>query len=77
MTTPLWQTSVLGIESSALFHFSIDKPKALSLLLHTADISHPAKSWDLHHRWTTSLLEEFFRQVSGCTWQVTEKCMGG
>ncbi|XP_026229748.1 calcium/calmodulin-dependent 3',5'-cyclic nucleotide phosphodiesterase 1C isoform X2 [Anabas testudineus] len=42
--------------------FVIDKPKALSLLLHTADISHPAKSWDLHHRWTTSLLEEFFRQ---------------
>ncbi|NXF31967.1 PDE1C phosphodiesterase, partial [Nyctibius bracteatus] len=40
----------------------IDKPKALSLLLHTADISHPAKAWDLHHRWTTSLLEEFFRQ---------------
>ncbi|XP_070841644.1 dual specificity calcium/calmodulin-dependent 3',5'-cyclic nucleotide phosphodiesterase 1C-like isoform X3 [Chaetodon trifascialis] len=41
---------------------TIDKPKALSLLLHTADISHPAKHWDLHHRWTTSLLEEFFRQ---------------
>ncbi|KAK1885444.1 Calcium/calmodulin-dependent 3'5'-cyclic nucleotide phosphodiesterase 1C [Dissostichus eleginoides] len=41
---------------------TIDKPKALSLLLHTADISHPAKRWDLHHRWTTSLLEEFFRQ---------------
>ncbi|KAM9839426.1 dual specificity calcium/calmodulin-dependent 3',5'-cyclic nucleotide phosphodiesterase 1A-like [Aulostomus maculatus] len=41
---------------------AIDKPKALSLLLHTADISHPAKRWDLHHRWTTSLLEEFFRQ---------------
>nr|XP_020447184.1 calcium/calmodulin-dependent 3',5'-cyclic nucleotide phosphodiesterase 1C-like isoform X3 [Monopterus albus]XP_020447185.1 calcium/calmodulin-dependent 3',5'-cyclic nucleotide phosphodiesterase 1C-like isoform X3 [Monopterus albus] len=40
----------------------LDKPKALSLLLHTADISHPAKNWDLHHRWTTSLLEEFFRQ---------------
>ncbi|XP_065132777.1 dual specificity calcium/calmodulin-dependent 3',5'-cyclic nucleotide phosphodiesterase 1A isoform X1 [Paramisgurnus dabryanus] len=40
----------------------IDKPKALSLLLHTADISHPAKNWELHHRWTTSLLEEFFRQ---------------
>ncbi|XP_048868187.1 dual specificity calcium/calmodulin-dependent 3',5'-cyclic nucleotide phosphodiesterase 1A isoform X1 [Brienomyrus brachyistius] len=40
----------------------IDKPKALSLLLHTADISHPAKHWDLHHRWTMSLLEEFFRQ---------------
>ncbi|XP_038578410.1 calcium/calmodulin-dependent 3',5'-cyclic nucleotide phosphodiesterase 1C-like isoform X2 [Micropterus salmoides] len=41
---------------------AIDKPKALSLLLHTADISHPAKRWDLHHRWTRSLLEEFFRQ---------------
>ncbi|XP_051785326.1 dual specificity calcium/calmodulin-dependent 3',5'-cyclic nucleotide phosphodiesterase 1C-like isoform X3 [Erpetoichthys calabaricus] len=40
----------------------IDKPKALSLLLHTSDISHPAKNWELHHRWTTSLLEEFFRQ---------------
>ncbi|XP_077410046.1 dual specificity calcium/calmodulin-dependent 3',5'-cyclic nucleotide phosphodiesterase 1C-like isoform X2 [Vanacampus margaritifer] len=40
----------------------IDRPKALSLLLHTADISHPAKCWDLHHRWTTSLLAEFFRQ---------------
>ncbi|XP_030630513.1 calcium/calmodulin-dependent 3',5'-cyclic nucleotide phosphodiesterase 1A [Chanos chanos] len=40
----------------------IDKSKALSLLLHTADISHPAKNWDLHHRWTMSLLEEFFRQ---------------
>uniref|UniRef100_A0A3Q0TBB8 Phosphodiesterase n=1 Tax=Amphilophus citrinellus TaxID=61819 RepID=A0A3Q0TBB8_AMPCI len=41
---------------------AIDKPKALSLLLHTADISHPAKCWDLHYRWTTSLLEEFFKQ---------------
>uniref|UniRef100_A0AAR2JSU4 Phosphodiesterase n=1 Tax=Pygocentrus nattereri TaxID=42514 RepID=A0AAR2JSU4_PYGNA len=41
---------------------AIDKPKALSLLLHTADISHPAKRWELHHHWTTSLLEEFFRQ---------------
>ncbi|KAI5092676.1 calcium/calmodulin-dependent 3',5'-cyclic nucleotide phosphodiesterase 1A isoform X1 [Silurus meridionalis] len=40
----------------------IDKPKGLSLVLHTADISHPAKNWDLHHRWTSSLLEEFFRQ---------------
>ncbi|XP_041670160.1 calcium/calmodulin-dependent 3',5'-cyclic nucleotide phosphodiesterase 1A [Cheilinus undulatus] len=41
---------------------AIDKPKALSLLLHTADISHPAKRWELHHSWTSSLLEEFFRQ---------------
>ncbi|XP_075903522.1 dual specificity calcium/calmodulin-dependent 3',5'-cyclic nucleotide phosphodiesterase 1A isoform X2 [Nelusetta ayraudi] len=41
---------------------ALDKPKALSLLLHTADISHPAKCWELHHRWTASLLEEFFKQ---------------
>ena len=41
---------------------TIDKPKALSLVLHTADISHPAKPWELHYKWTMSLLEEFFRQ---------------
>ncbi|XP_018584469.2 calcium/calmodulin-dependent 3',5'-cyclic nucleotide phosphodiesterase 1A isoform X2 [Scleropages formosus] len=40
----------------------IDKAKALSLMLHAADISHPAKSWDLHFRWTQALMEEFFRQ---------------
>ncbi|XP_048451579.1 dual specificity Calcium/calmodulin-dependent 3',5'-cyclic nucleotide phosphodiesterase 1C-like [Rhincodon typus] len=40
----------------------IDKPKAFSLLLHTADISHPTKAWEMHHRWTMALLEEFFRQ---------------
>ncbi|XP_062258207.1 dual specificity calcium/calmodulin-dependent 3',5'-cyclic nucleotide phosphodiesterase 1A isoform X2 [Platichthys flesus] len=41
---------------------SIDKVKALSLMLHAADISHPAKAWPLHHRWTHSLMEEFFLQ---------------
>ncbi|XP_038665745.1 calcium/calmodulin-dependent 3',5'-cyclic nucleotide phosphodiesterase 1A-like isoform X2 [Scyliorhinus canicula] len=40
----------------------IEKPKAFSLLLHTADISHPTKAWGMHHRWTMALLEEFFRQ---------------
>ncbi|KAJ8403387.1 hypothetical protein AAFF_G00351590 [Aldrovandia affinis] len=40
----------------------IDKAKALSLMLHAADISHPAKSWGLHYRWTRALMEEFFRQ---------------
>ncbi|KAG7464064.1 hypothetical protein MATL_G00183340 [Megalops atlanticus] len=40
----------------------IDKAKALSLMLHAADISHPAKSWRLHYRWTRALMEEFFRQ---------------
>ena len=42
---------------------SIDKSKALSLLVHCADISHPAKNWNLHSRWTNLLTEEFFKQV--------------
>lgn len=41
---------------------TIEKPKALALVLHCCDISHPAKDWNLHHRWTMLLLEEFFRQ---------------
>ncbi|XP_077779863.1 dual specificity calcium/calmodulin-dependent 3',5'-cyclic nucleotide phosphodiesterase 1B isoform X1 [Podarcis muralis] len=40
----------------------IDKSKALSLLLHAADISHPTKQWTVHSRWTKALMEEFFRQ---------------
>ncbi|KAM6178015.1 dual specificity calcium/calmodulin-dependent 3',5'-cyclic nucleotide phosphodiesterase 1A isoform 2-T2 [Rhynchocyon petersi] len=40
----------------------IDKAKTMSLILHAADISHPAKCWKLHHRWTMALMEEFFRQ---------------
>lgn len=31
-------------------------------MLHCCDISHPAKKWDLHFRWTSQLLEEFFLQ---------------
>lgn len=38
------------------------KFKALSFILHCCDISHPAKKWDIHHRWTMLLIEEFFRQ---------------
>ncbi|KAG8224613.1 hypothetical protein J437_LFUL005781 [Ladona fulva] len=41
---------------------SVDKSKAVSLVLHCCDISHPAKRWDLHRRWTALLLEEFFLQ---------------
>ncbi|KAL7064885.1 hypothetical protein AAHC03_05304 [Spirometra sp. Aus1] len=37
-------------------------PRALSFLLHCADISHPAKEWDLHRVWTEMLFEEFFNQ---------------
>ncbi|KAH8356233.1 hypothetical protein KR200_002556, partial [Drosophila serrata] len=41
---------------------TIDKQKVLSLVLHCCDISHPAKQWGVHQRWTMLLLEEFFRQ---------------
>ncbi len=40
----------------------VEKSKALSLVLHTADISHPAKQWDIHYKWTMLVIEEFFRQ---------------
>ena len=36
--------------------------KALALILHCADISHPGKPWEIHHKWTSLLMEEFFRQ---------------
>lgn len=41
---------------------TVDKSKGLAMVLHCCDIAHPAKRWDLHHRWTELLLEEFFRQ---------------
>lgn len=41
---------------------AVDKSKALALVLHCCDISHPAKKWSIHNRWTKLLLEEFFRQ---------------
>uniref|UniRef100_A0A673ZEA1 Calcium/calmodulin-dependent 3',5'-cyclic nucleotide phosphodiesterase 1B-like n=1 Tax=Salmo trutta TaxID=8032 RepID=A0A673ZEA1_SALTR len=53
---------VKAIKGCLQQHEGIDKPKALSLLLHTADISHPSKPWGLHSRWTKALMDEFFRQ---------------
>lgn len=41
---------------------AVDKSKALALVLHCCDIAHPAKKYEVHHRWTMLLLEEFFRQ---------------
>ncbi|EDV26876.1 uncharacterized protein TRIADDRAFT_23032, partial [Trichoplax adhaerens] len=40
----------------------IDRTKVLNYILHCADISHPAKSWELHSRWTNLLMNEFFKQ---------------
>lgn len=41
---------------------NLRKINILAYLLHSADISHPTKSWELHDHWTTDLVEEFFRQ---------------
>ena len=41
---------------------SIDKSRALSFILHAADISHPSKRWEVHNKWTERLVEEFFLQ---------------
>jgi hypothetical protein len=41
---------------------SFDKTKVLCLVLHSCDVSHPAKRWDLHHQWTSRCMEEFFVQ---------------
>ena len=56
----------LHIENFCLFltsyFFSIDKTKVMCLLLHSADVSHPTKTWDLHKEWTSRCMEEFFKQ---------------
>ncbi|CAF4659609.1 unnamed protein product [Rotaria socialis] len=41
---------------------NIEKSKALALILHSADISHPGKPWTMHHAWTELLMEEYFKQ---------------
>ena len=47
---------------SIWLNFSFDKTKVLCLMLHSCDVSHPAKRWGLHHRWTARCMEEFFVQ---------------
>ena len=34
----------------------------LSAFLHAADLSHSARSWDIHGRWTTMIISEFHQQ---------------
>ena len=38
------------------------RSKVLCLLLHSADVSNPAKPWEVHTRWTGRIMEEFFEQ---------------
>lgn len=64
MCVPFLASPVHSTVLKAFFQCSLDKAKALSLILHCCDISHPSKEWRLHHRWTYLLMEEFFQQVS-------------
>ena len=57
-------TQLKTIKNMISLNETIDKPKALSLLLHCADISHPGKRWHLHEKWSYLLVQEFFTQVS-------------
>jgi len=34
----------------------------LTMCLHAADVSNPAKPWDLSKEWTSRVMDEFFRQ---------------
>ena len=53
---PQWLTVLL------LLTCSFDKTRTLCLLLHSADVSHPSKGWEVHHQWTSRCIEEFFVQ---------------
>ena len=39
-----------------------NKTKVMSFVLHSADVAHPTKAWDLHKQWTARCMEEFFNQ---------------
>ncbi len=59
-------TQIKVIKNIINLNENIDKTKALSLILHTADIGHPSKQWFLHYKWTSLLVDEFFAQVTIC-----------
>uniref|UniRef100_A0A915K6X8 PDEase domain-containing protein n=1 Tax=Romanomermis culicivorax TaxID=13658 RepID=A0A915K6X8_ROMCU len=50
----------------------VDKVRALSLIVHCSDISHPAKLWNTHSKWTMLVLEEFFRQLNCMSYSTKE-----
>ena len=39
-----------------------DKRLLLTMCLHAADVSNPAKPWHLSKEWTSGVMDEFFRQ---------------
>ena len=51
-----WLQNVAKQTSELIFYLSLfssfDKTKVLCLLLHSADLGHAAKQWELHYQWT-------------------------
>ena len=58
------QNLALNILFPFSFSSQVEKSQALEFILHVADISNPAKDWELHRQWTSRIMEEFFCQVS-------------
>lgn len=40
-----------------------EKNQVMNLIIHSADISNPAKPYEVYAQWTTRVLAEFFEQV--------------
>ncbi|KAI1292082.1 Calcium/calmodulin-dependent 3',5'-cyclic nucleotide phosphodiesterase 1C [Halotydeus destructor] len=62
MSSHFFQLKTMKSLISHSSELNVDKAKALSLILHCCDISHPSKQYDIHSKWTSLLIEEFFRQ---------------
>lgn len=54
----------LGLERVIIVDLSVPKvySQVLSACLHAADISHSARSWNVHSRWTARIISEFHQQ---------------
>jgi len=50
------------IEEAALFKKSDHKVLAMNMVLHSADVSNPCRTWEVTQEWGLRVLEEFFLQ---------------
>ena len=53
------QDKLLNKDSSTFFD---DQQEILNFLLHTADLSHNSKKFEISHKWTYLLMDEFWKQ---------------
>ena len=57
-----FRSKFLSVNNQADWEKVDDKLIILKTAIKCADIGHSAKSWDLHHKWSMKVVEEFFRQ---------------